>query len=794
MGFLYQTVFFRKPILPIMLWLFFALFVPFKMEQEVHAQAQETITITAQGGLDGFCKVDEWLPVHVTVENTGADINARVQTSYKNSGGGQTVDGTDISLPSTSRKEFFLYVKPEGLMRTFSVSVLEGKKVLAQTNLNINCTSDPTTLFGVLADKPSTYTMLNNTQPLTGVAETVQLNISDLPDRAQGWNMLDTLIISNVDTGTLTLKQKQALELWLANGGKLFVVGGIQWQSTTAGLSEFLPIKLTSTQKVTSLSALSAYAMDSTLLESESILATGATQTGTNILVTQNGIPVLIEKQIGYGKVYYFAADPGLQPLNDWVGMQAIYEHLLAFKSPKPSWASGPWDSYQASAALSTLPELALPSFVYICCWLGLYITVIGPVNYLVLRRLKRAELAWVTVPVLVIIFTSLAYFSGYLYRGTRPILNRIMLAQAWQGVDQAQTDAIVGLYSPSRTTYTVESQDQFLIFPYPDMNENLQGNSGWLSLKNETGIMLPDVRVDIGGMQSLGLEGSLPALTALAIQHDLTLTLTDKTPILKGTITNTSKYTLKDAALITSSGWKVIGDMAPNESKDTAITLVNNSNTSSTNQYAILALFGLDTYSNENIDDQRHASFFQAITTSTEGMITVNSGVYLMAWVDNEIPAPANLQDQDLNATDTLLYFEKLTPALATESGALMLTSSVYSWESSLGDAITTSYYNLSSNGYTIRFQPSLPVHFSKVDSLTLTIGTNITPDKVKTSLWNVETKTWTPITLDFGDTIIPEAWQYIGMDGEILINIAGSQNDYFEISSVDFVLMVQP
>jgi hypothetical protein len=782
-----RVVFFKKIFFFAMLC---ALFAPLNIAREVHAQAQATVTITAQAGLGGFCKVDKWLPVHVTVENTGADINARVQASYKNSLDGQTASGIDISLPATSRKEFFLYVTPQGLMRTFNVSVLDGNKVLAKTNLNVNCASDPT-LFGLLTDNPSTYTILNNVRPLTGATKTVHLNISDLPDRAQGWGMLDALIISNVDTGTLTPEQKQALKLWLANGGKLFITGGIQWQSTTAGLSEFMPIKLTSTQKVMGLPALSAYAMETTPLEAETILATGATQTGANILVAQNDIPVLIENQIGYGKVYYFAADPGLQPLNNWDGMQAIYEHLLAFQSPKPAWAMGSWDSYQSSTALSTLPELALPSFVYICCWLGLYITVIGPINYFILRRIKRTELAWVTVPVLVIIFTSLAYFSGYLYRGTRPILNRIMLAQAWQGVDQAQTTALVGVYSPTRTSYTVESQDQFLIFPYPDINGNLQGNNNWLSLKNETGIALPDVRVEIGGMQSLGMEGFLPSLT---VQHDLTLTLTENVPVLNGSITNTSNYTLKDAALITPSGWTIIGNMAPNESKNVSTTLINNSNSSSISQYSILAALGMDTYS-KDIDKQRHNSFFQAVTASSNSVIYINSGIYLMGWVDNEISTPAILQNREINATDTLLYFEKLTPALQIKSKALMLTSSIYSWESSLGDTLTTSYNNLPSGGYNIRFQPSLPVHFNKVDSLMLTIGSSAPPDKIQTSLWNTQTKTWTPILLDsFYNANISEAWQYIGMDGEILMNINGNPNDYIEITSIDFVLMVQP
>jgi hypothetical protein len=164
------------------------------------------------------------------------------------------------------------------------------------------------------------------------------------------------------------------------------------------------------------------------------------------------------------------------------------------------------------------------------------------------------------------------------------------------------------------------------------------------------------------------------------------------------------------------------------------------------------------------------------------------------MGWVDNEIPAPAGLQDQAINATDTLLYFEKLTPALETESGTIMLTSSIYSWDSSLGDAITTSYYNLSEGGYNLRFQPSLPVHFSKVDSLTLAIGSNTAPDKIHVSLWNTQTKTWTPIILDINNTSVPDAWQYVGMDGEILMNITGDPNDYFEITAIDFTLMVQP
>ncbi|MBI5953952.1 MAG: hypothetical protein HY865_20040 [Chloroflexi bacterium] len=777
--------------------IFFALFASFGSGQAARAQGQTAVTLTARAGFRGFCKSDKWLPIHVTVENTGADVEARVEASYKNGASGQTAVGMDISLPATSRKEFFLYITPEGLMRNFTVSVLDGNKELAKTNLNISCSgdqaSDPNMFVGIMADIPSNFGVLNNIEPLTGDLQTMQLGVDDLPDLAQGWGTLDGLVVSNVDTGTLTAEQKNALELWLAGGGKLFVTGGTQWQLTAAGLGDLLPLQPSSTRKVTALSSLSAYALDAdNPLEAETTLATGKLQAGANVLVQQDGIPLLVEKEIGFGKIYYFAADPGLNPLSDWTGMEKIYEHLLAVRPLKPSWASGAWDTYGANNALSALPELSLPSFLYICGWLGLYIVIIGPVNYFVLRRMKRTELAWVTVPILVVVFTSLAYFSGYAYRGTKPVLNRIMLTQGWQGVDQTQAAALVGVYSPARTTYNVESQEQFMLYPFPSLSEDLQGNNKWLSTKTSSGTVVPDVRVEIGGVKSLGMSGYLPS--AISIQHDLTYILSDKTPVLKGSIANTSGYKLKDVVLITSSGWELLGDLGPGQSGKINLTL-SNPNSANLTQYMLSSDLGWDVYSNKDVAERRRAAFFDSIANSYNDTISANSGVFLMAWVEDEIPVPVVLQDTGSNATDTLFHIEKLVPAVELKPGKMKLTSSVYGWESSLGNTVLTGSYDVPSGGYNIDFRPIATIRYSEVESLTFNIGTSNAPQQVHPSIWNFQTETWQALTLDsFGVVNIPEAWQCIGMDGEILLNIQGDPNSYFDISSVDFTMMVQP
>lgn len=766
-----------------------ALFTPLSMTG--NALAQTEISITAQSGLGGFCKDYQWMPLKINIENNGADINARVQASYKNNADGKTISGVDIALPATSRKEFFLYIMTESLMRDFTVSVMDGSTLIAKTKLNVQCAGDPTLLFGILADTPSNYTVLNNVQAMTEATKVVQLKINDLPDQAQGWGALNALVISNVDTGTLSSQQKQALELWLAGGGKLFVTGGIQWQSTAAGLSNLLPIQPTHTKKST-LTALSDYVLEEgSPLEGEADFATGDLQTGANILVEQNSAPLLAEKEIGFGKVYYFAADPGLQPLSDWGGMKTIYKHLLAFKSPKPSWSDKNWDLYSANYALATLPELTLPPFLYICGWLGFYIISVGPANYLILRRIKRTELSWVTVPVLVILFTSLAYFSGYAYRGTKPILNRIMLMQGWQGVKQAQANALVGVYSPTRTTYNVESQNQFLIYPFDSTYEDLQGDNNWVSLKTDSGNIAPNIRVEIGGMKSVSTEGFLPSLS---IQHNLAYILTEKTPVLMGSITNTSGHTLKNTLLITPGGWETLGEFAPNENKKVKVTQFNG-NGSNANRYTLTTALGWDSLSNDQKEQQRHSQFFQAVNTSYTDTINANAGIYLMAWIDDEIPVPITLQSKETKQTDTLFYIEKLTPTLEIQSEKIMLTSGVYGWESSLGDTLITNSNNLQSGGYNIRFQPSLPIHFSRVDGLTFNIGTNNMPQQVHPNLWNFQTKIWQPFALNsYGGFSLPNASQYVGMDGEILLNIQGDTNSYFDVTSIDFSLMVQP
>ena len=759
----------------------------------MHAQQEGGVDLKARVGFDGYCNENQWLPIHVEVENTGPDLNAEVQVSYKKSTGGIAATSMNVELPATSRKEFFLYIYfPQEYTQQWNVTLLANQKVLKKVNLTVNCLAAENMIFGVLADTPSAYDALNDVKPINGFIRVAQLETSDLPDRAQAWAALDALIVSNVDTGTLTPGQKQALESWVAAGGKLLIVGGVNWQSTVAGLKDLMPVRLTATRHVGSLSQLQEYVKDPAPLDAEAILATGQLQAEAQVLVQQDGIPLVVQKSVGFGYVYFVAADPALQPLSDWSGMQGVYDHLLGSKSQRPTWANGTWYDYRANQALATIPELGLPSILYICGLLGFYIAVIGPLNYFVLRRLKRREFAWVTIPALVVVFTCLAYGTGFSYRGVTPILNRLAVAQAWDGVDQAQVRALVGVYSPVRTKYDLEAGDGFMFQPFRNSSDtNLQAGGNWTSLQEGAKMIIPDVPMEIGAMKSVVAEGSLPALE---FSHDLVITVSRMNPLLSGSITNKSQYTLKDAILVTSGNWTRLGSIAPGETKKVNVSLAPGPSGPAFYDLDSMGILNI-TYTDIQTHEEaaRRSAFLDTVLFTGYGMNEGNWGNYLMGWVD-EIGLPASLKDQKSKTIDTMLYIDRLSPALKIEPGEVRVPTSLFIWESSQPN--TSPYYTreMPPNGYTLRFQPAVPISPATVKSIDFYLTTNASYQDLVVSAWDYELKTWSHIPVSGSSTSIPEPDRYVGPDGEIRIMIVSRRSDWTEITASNISVVMEP
>ncbi len=108
--------------------------------------------------------------------------------------------------------------------------------------------------------------------------------------------------------------------------------------------------------------------------------------------------------------------------------------------------------------ALSNIPSLDLPSVKGIIIMLCIYIFIVGPINYLVLRRMRRLHLAWVTIPVITAIFALGTFGIGYTMRGNDLVLNKIALVQVGTNGD-APITSYMGLFSPRQQAYEISVQ-----------------------------------------------------------------------------------------------------------------------------------------------------------------------------------------------------------------------------------------------------------------------------------------------------------------------------------------------
>ncbi len=759
------------------------------------ARAQtEGITLSAAAGFDGYCKDGNWLPVRVQVENNGPDLDASVEVSYKNSSGGITSTTTQVQLPTSSRKTFFVYIFAHGSLRDFAVSLLDGKKVLQQTKLLTNCLAGNIMLVGAISDTPAAFDGLSDVTPLGGTSRVAQLKISDLPERYQAWDALDALVVSNADTGALTAAQKQALDLWLSSGGKLFVTGGAQWQRTTAGLNEFLPVEIGSTQNVTGLSSLSAYVEDANPLNAAAMVTVGTMREDAQALVEQNGIPIFAWKSVGFGAVYYLAADPSVNPLRGWVGMKTLYEQSLAAHSPLPSWAVTTFDSTgysnPAEQALGAMKELSMPSILYICGLLGLYVVVMGPLNFLVLRRAKRRELAWMTIPALVILFSCVFYATGFSFRGFTPILNRLMVIQAWDGLPQAKVKALVGIYSPVRAEYEVTADEGFMPYAFSGNFGDLQTDNQWALIQQDDSMTVPGARLEIAGMKALILEGSLPALP---ISHTLTIDLGTASPAVTGAVVNSSEFTLRDAMLITPGGWKKLGDLKPGASAN--VNLILRATSSSFYSLQASDILNFNSISMQpDVEASRRYAFLQTALTISDYsyMNTGNWGVYLMGWLDRS-DLPVGVDGRRYNSVDTVLYVHNLAPEIKTAGDTLYLPSGFFAWESSNPLISPYTVYEIPDEGYILRFRPAIPVQFRSVQSLKLMLVSS-NPGVLTAYAWNFETESWARLQADKMTITISNPEQFVAPNGEVRIRVVQDQSSYIEITSTTITMQVIP
>lgn len=526
-------------------------------------EAPAGLTIEAHVLVDGHVRVGSWMAIDIHVANTGPAISGELRLA----GGaqGRTRFGTRVDLPTQSDKTYRLYAQPPGFGRDLEISLVDGDRTVATTDASFTVHDATQLVVGIVAEQPGDIVgdldllpNQNSVAPLT-----VALTVADLPVRVEAWGVLDRLVWQDTDSATLTTEQIEALRGWVAGGGRLVIVGGTAGPSSLSAFPDaLLPYRPTATTDVEpdSLVTLLGEVPDT----ATALPALTGELTEGRALATAGDRTVAAERAYGSGSVTIVGFDPTASWIAGTSTAEGMWRRLL------PTRASGGpilGDDSQIVSAASQLPSLALPPIGGLIGLLGAYILLIGPINYLVLRRLDRREWAWITMPILIVAFAAGAYGFGSFLRGSDLIVNEVAIVRGAPGATEGTAQIYLGVFSPSRGTYQLRVPGGALLSSPTNGNFEGNGTAATLDVLQGDPAQVRDLGVGFGSLRTVRAE---TAVDVPLVQAQLRL----ENGRLKGTVTNASNEVLLKPAVVLGGTVARLSDLAPGASESIDVAL----------------------------------------------------------------------------------------------------------------------------------------------------------------------------------------------------------------------------
>lgn len=526
--------------------------------------AEDGVTLEARVLLDGHVRQASWMAIEVRVRNDGPAVAGELRLT----GGmaGRTSFGTLVDLPTQSAKVYRMYAQPPGFGRTLEITLVEDSTAIARVEVAFTSHDATQMIAGVVAERPGaiigSLDLLPNQQNLAPLI--IPLDLAELPRRVESWATLDRLIWQDTDASALEPEQLAALRGWIAGGGRLVIVGGTTGPDSLAGFpDDVLPYRPVTTTDVAPaallglLGELPEGATDLPTMSGSMIDGRALARSGDQVIAA--------ERSYGSGAVTLL----GFDPTTEWIRGSDLVDGLWRRLLP-PRAAGGPivTDDSQLVSAVSQLPELALPPIGSLVAVLGVYILLIGPINYLVLRRLDRRDWAWITMPVMVVVFTAGSYGYGALIRGSELIVNEIAIVRGSPGATEGTAQVYLGVFSPSRGTYQLEVPGGALLSsPTSADFFGDEGQPATLDVIQGDVAAIRDLTVGFGSLRTIRAEA---AVAVPLIQASLRV----EDGRLRGTVTNASDVSFLSPAIVLGGTVATLDDLAPGAQAEVDIAI----------------------------------------------------------------------------------------------------------------------------------------------------------------------------------------------------------------------------
>ena len=422
---------------------------------------QNCVTVTFQGGSGQSCS------------GGGGPVYGCSGPQCPSGGGPPLISRIPVVISAGVIKHYTLDVIASG--QTLHAEVVAGSAPVAKADLPLPASSDAQRI-AVVSDASGGLLDVIGGLHLMGspTSEVVTIPAAKLPVNAFDLQSFAAIVLDQASTEPLSPAQRSALELYVRGGGGLVVAGGAGVRATIAGLpASLLPATVGPTVDAVALPTLVSL-LESPALASPVPVTVLSPAEGAIVSVRDGSQPLVVELTLGRGRVVMVAVDPAAEPIVSWPGRAPLLRQLLGRVLPQPvglgkgavvqtSVDGLPFNS--ASGMVQPLTDIAalqLPSSNLFGIVLLGYAILAGPASFLVLGRMRRRDLMWVTIPLLAGAVGGAVYLTGLGTRDAGATLSEVRVLTLGGGAGSAALlETYDGLFVGRGGSFTLQEQGQ---------------------------------------------------------------------------------------------------------------------------------------------------------------------------------------------------------------------------------------------------------------------------------------------------------------------------------------------
>jgi hypothetical protein len=551
------------------------------------ASAAPLLDVKATAGYQNKIKYGKGLPLTITVVNSGDEFSGDLVIDYSESYGVGSAKAIPLTIGKGETKTLSLALpglSDEAMNNNSSTQMFyfyeggweEGKDIPYKGSKNVKTQSfGPETFFFLTLTESADRLRALSTMKLSGVDSSQIIHLGQIkdyqfPTDKAAYDLANYLVIDEYVLADLDEDQQQAILDWVQIGGVVIVGASNNTGAELGLLSEQLPLTLSDERKTLKAETLTAFAKKE-FTEDVSFFGSKVNE-GSRILMKSDNDAAAAVKSIGSGAIIQTAFSLGDEPLSK----QANYTYLLTeiMKKVNGSYVNQMNQNYgenfkeQMTYEIGQTNEL-FPSFqVSTPLMIGIviiYIILVGPLLYFLLKRKDKREHAWWIIPTISIVASVAIFAYGAKDRLARPQIQQVSFYKV-QDDESLSGYYVESLLSNRSGNFTFESEEGTSMVASKRMNSFTGSSNG--SVMNLS-ILQEQANSDQLTVRDVGYWSVSSVLGESLIKDagKFVIDLNVESGIVRGTVKNQFPFALKDVAIWSGTKMINLGDLGPNES-----------------------------------------------------------------------------------------------------------------------------------------------------------------------------------------------------------------------------------